>query len=62
MKTEYSKEEIQKLSEQELEALMSEPGWVIKGDKIVKVSDEEYALAQEHWKKRGTGAIDGESL
>ena len=45
LKTEYSHEEISKLSEKDLEQLLNEPGWVIKSGKIVKVSDEEYQQA-----------------
>ena len=58
---EYSQEELSKLSEEELMQIMTEPGWVIKGGKVIKVGEEEYRKAIEDIK--GTeGAYTGETI
>lgn len=58
----YTKEQILKMSDEEIEELVSEPDWVIDGDKVRKASEEELKKADKYWKKRGTGSIDGETI
>ena len=57
-KTKYSQKEVEALTENELAKLISEPGWVIKGKEIVKLSSEEFAKVEFDYKDRGNAYRD----
>ena len=62
LQKEYSRQEFDKLPDEILDVIFSEPGWVIKDGKILKVSDEEYKESLKNWNEENKGSIDGETI